>query len=284
MGIRRNKTILEQAADYVDTIVEAASEKAGPAIAEALDKAGPVWADAKDKAGPVWADAKDKAGPALADAKDRATPLLAAGVAAAAAQASNVADFANEKAADLKGEPEEEAPPPQAPDHHRGRRPAGVHRQEADVWRRPGQLAVVVHPAASADREGLGHARSTTRPRRPPTSRRRTTRVAPPPTRRWPTPPSRRTRSPRPTSPPTWSTSRRARRRPSPDPPPGQRSGHHSTTPGPAAGEILRPVLRYPGVDGLPPGEQPLDLRVSLGGDLLAGHLPPPHHDHLVHG
>jgi hypothetical protein len=95
MGIRRNKTILEQAADYVDTIVEAASEKAGPAIAEALDKAGPVWAEAKDKAGP-----------ALADAKDRATPLLAAGVAAAAAQASNVADFANEKAADLKGEPE----------------------------------------------------------------------------------------------------------------------------------------------------------------------------------
>jgi hypothetical protein len=106
MGIRRNKTILEQAADYVDTIVEAASEKAGPAIAEALDKAGPVWADAKDKAGPVWADAKDKAGPALADAKDKATPLLAAGVAAAAAQASNVADFANEKAAELQGEPE----------------------------------------------------------------------------------------------------------------------------------------------------------------------------------
>ena len=116
MGIRRNKTILEQAADYVDTIVEAASEKAGPAIADALekagpvwadakDKAGPVWADAKDKAGPVWADAKDKAGPALADAKDKATPLLAAGVAAAAAQATNVADYANEKAADLKGEP-----------------------------------------------------------------------------------------------------------------------------------------------------------------------------------
>ena len=37
MGIRRNKTILEQAADYVDSVVEAASEKAGPAIAEALD-------------------------------------------------------------------------------------------------------------------------------------------------------------------------------------------------------------------------------------------------------
>ena len=95
MGIRRNKTILEQAADYVDTVMEAATEKAGPAIAEAFDKAGPILSDAKDKAAPV-----------ISDAKDRATPLLAAGVAAAAAQASNVADYANEKAADLKGEPQ----------------------------------------------------------------------------------------------------------------------------------------------------------------------------------
>lgn len=94
MGIRRNKTILEQAADYVDAVVEAASEKAGPVITDALDKAGPMVADAKDKAGPI-----------VADARDKATPLLAAGVAAAAAQASHVADFASEKAADLKGEP-----------------------------------------------------------------------------------------------------------------------------------------------------------------------------------
>jgi hypothetical protein len=93
MRIRRKKTILEQAADYVDAVVEAASEKAGPAISDALDKAGPMWADAKDKAGP-----------ALADAKDKAVPLVAAGVAAAAAQASNVADYASVKAADLKTE------------------------------------------------------------------------------------------------------------------------------------------------------------------------------------
>src|SRR4051794_10906748 len=105
MGIRRNKTILEQAADYVDTVVEGAREKAGPAIADAKDKAGPVLADARDKVGPVLADARDKAAPALADAKDKAAPLLAAGLAAAAAQASNVADLAAEKAEGLKGEP-----------------------------------------------------------------------------------------------------------------------------------------------------------------------------------
>ena len=92
MGIRRNKTILEQAADYVDAVVEAASEKAGPAIADAIDKAGPMLADAKDKAGPALADAKDKAGPALADARRRA---LAAGV---APQASNAPTWRREKA------------------------------------------------------------------------------------------------------------------------------------------------------------------------------------------
>src|SRR6478672_9192635 len=104
MGIRRNKTILEQAADYVDTVVESAREKAGPAIADALDKAGPMLADAKDKAGPALVDAKDKAGPALVDAKDKATPYVAAGLAAAATQASQAADYAAEKAAELKTE------------------------------------------------------------------------------------------------------------------------------------------------------------------------------------
>ena len=92
MGIRRNKTMIEQAADYVEAAVETAREKAGPAIADAIDKAGPVLADAKDKAGP-----------ALADARDKAAPLLAAGVAAASAQASNVAELASEKASELQG-------------------------------------------------------------------------------------------------------------------------------------------------------------------------------------
>jgi len=43
-------------------------------------------------------------------------------------------------------------------------------------------------------------------------------------------------------------------------------------------------VLVDPRVDPLPPQEEPLDAGFPLGGDLVAGHLPPPHHDHLVHG
>ena len=64
MGIRRNKTILEQAADYVEAAVETAREKAGPAIADADRQGRPMLADAKDKAGPALADARDKAAPA----------------------------------------------------------------------------------------------------------------------------------------------------------------------------------------------------------------------------
>src|SRR3569623_1488141 len=53
MQIRRKKTILAQATDYVEAAVE---------------KAGPLLADAKDKAVEALADAKDQAAPALADA------------------------------------------------------------------------------------------------------------------------------------------------------------------------------------------------------------------------
>jgi hypothetical protein len=103
MHIRRKKTILEQAADYV----EAAVEKAGPILADAkelaLDKAETVLAEVRDQAGPRLAEAKDKAaakaGPALADARERATPLIVQGAAIAAEKASQAADVAAEKAA-----------------------------------------------------------------------------------------------------------------------------------------------------------------------------------------
>jgi hypothetical protein len=91
MGIRRNKTLLEQATDYVETAVETAREKAGPILAEAKDRAGTALADARDQAAPV-----------LTDAKDRAVPLLAAGAAVAAEKASAAADLAAAKAAEGK--------------------------------------------------------------------------------------------------------------------------------------------------------------------------------------
>jgi hypothetical protein len=102
MRIRQNKTVLEQAADYV----EAAVEKAGPILADAVEKAESALAEARDQAGPAVADAKEKAvavaGPTLADARDKAAPLIAQSAALAAEKMSQVADVAAEKAAQGK--------------------------------------------------------------------------------------------------------------------------------------------------------------------------------------
>ncbi|HEY2880640.1 hypothetical protein [Nocardioides sp.] len=98
MRNRGNKTLIEQASDYV----EAAVEKAGPILADAKDKAEAALADAREQAGPVLADAKAKAGPTLVDARDKATPLIAQSAALAAEKASLVADLAAEKAAQSK--------------------------------------------------------------------------------------------------------------------------------------------------------------------------------------
>lgn len=116
MRIRRKKTLIEQAADYVEAAVETAREKAGPILAEARDKAGPMLADARDKAGPAIADARDKAAPAIADARSKAAPLLAqsaaiaseraaAAVELAADKAATGRDLAAAKAAELRGQP-----------------------------------------------------------------------------------------------------------------------------------------------------------------------------------
>jgi hypothetical protein len=91
MRIRQKKSLVEQAADYV----EAAVEKAGPILADAKDKAGPALADARDRA-------VAKAAPTLVDARDRATPLIAQGAALAADKASRAADLAATKAAQGK--------------------------------------------------------------------------------------------------------------------------------------------------------------------------------------
>jgi hypothetical protein len=80
MRIRRNKTILEQAADYAASALDTAVEKAGP----------------------ILADAKEQAGPRLSDARDKAGPVLAQGAALAATKASEVADLASAKAAEGK--------------------------------------------------------------------------------------------------------------------------------------------------------------------------------------
>jgi hypothetical protein len=90
MRIRRKKSLIEQAADYVEAAVE---------------KAGPILADAKDRAGAAIADAREQAGPTLVDARDKAAPLIAQSAALAAEKASQAAEITSAKAADLTGKP-----------------------------------------------------------------------------------------------------------------------------------------------------------------------------------
>jgi vacuolar-type H+-ATPase subunit H len=99
MRIRRKKTLIEQAADYVEAAVETARDKAGPILADARVKAGPMLADARDKAAPAIADARDKAGPAIADARAKAAPLLVQSAAIASERAAAAMDLAADKAA-----------------------------------------------------------------------------------------------------------------------------------------------------------------------------------------
>jgi hypothetical protein len=83
MQLRKKKSLIDQASDYVDA--------ARPAIESAMTTA-------KDQLVVLASDARDKAGPLLADARDKATPLLAEGRAMAAEKASVAADLASQKA------------------------------------------------------------------------------------------------------------------------------------------------------------------------------------------
>ena len=99
MGLRKNKSILDQAGDTVSDYAEQVKPQLEAAVATARDKAGPVIADARSKAAPVIADAKAKATPYLADARDKAGPAIAAGAAVAAEKIAEGAAYAAEKAA-----------------------------------------------------------------------------------------------------------------------------------------------------------------------------------------
>lgn len=87
MGIRKKKTLIEQAADYV--------EQVRPHVEQAVESA-------RDKAVPLLVEARDRAVPVIEDARDRARPIIADGAAIAAEKASQVADLAQQKAAESR--------------------------------------------------------------------------------------------------------------------------------------------------------------------------------------
>ncbi|MGA8258549.1 MAG: hypothetical protein WB767_18405 [Nocardioides sp.] len=117
MGLRKKKSLVDQAGDYVEAMkprVESALETAGgfvrdtalPALNDARDKAGPALAEARDKAAPVIADAKVRAAVGLAEAREKAAPLVAQGAAIAAERVTAARELADAKTAELTGAPE----------------------------------------------------------------------------------------------------------------------------------------------------------------------------------
>lgn len=130
MAFRKKKSLLDQAADYVEAVrpkVEGAvsdardavedfyektarpalldaKDKAGPALADARDKAAPYVAEARERATTALSDARENAGPALADARAKAAPYVSAAAERASDVAAQAKEAADARVAQLKGE------------------------------------------------------------------------------------------------------------------------------------------------------------------------------------
>ena len=93
MGLRKKKSLIDQAGDYLEQVkphAEAAYESARDFV--------------QDTVVPAMAEAREKAGPAIADAREKAAPVIAAGAAKAAEKASAARDLADAKVAELSAE------------------------------------------------------------------------------------------------------------------------------------------------------------------------------------
>ncbi len=121
MAFRKKKSLIDQAADYIDQVrpqVESAvasaldaaedfyEKTARPALLDAKDKAGPALADARDKAAPYVAEARERATAALADAREQAAPVVASSAARASELAAQAKEAADAQVAQLRGQPQ----------------------------------------------------------------------------------------------------------------------------------------------------------------------------------
>lgn len=119
MALRKKKSLLDQASDYIEQVrpqvesavasaLDAAEEfyekTARPALVDAREKAGPALADARDKAAPYVAEARERATAALAEAREQAGPMVAAGAERAADVAAQAKEAADARVAQLRGE------------------------------------------------------------------------------------------------------------------------------------------------------------------------------------
>lgn len=99
MRLRKKKTLLDQASDYVETLrpqVEAAVSQAFDAVEGFVDST----------ARPALHDAREKAADYAGEARKKAAPVVATGAALAAERAAAAKELADAKVAQLKGEPQ----------------------------------------------------------------------------------------------------------------------------------------------------------------------------------
>jgi hypothetical protein len=108
MALRKKKTLLDQAQDYVDAVrphVESAVSTTREAVEDFVENtARPALADARDKAGPAVKDAKAKAGPKIKDARAKAAPVVADVAARASEAAAQAKESADARIATQRGE------------------------------------------------------------------------------------------------------------------------------------------------------------------------------------
>ncbi|GAB3244472.1 hypothetical protein [Nocardioides dilutus] len=108
MVLRKKKTLLDQAQDYVEAVrphVESAVATTRDAVEEFVENtARPALADAKEKAGPAVKEAKAKAGPKIKEARAKAAPVVADVAARASEAAAHAKESADAKVATLRGE------------------------------------------------------------------------------------------------------------------------------------------------------------------------------------
>ena len=108
MALRKKKTLLDQAQDYVEAVrphVESAVSTTREAVEDFVENtARPALADAKDKAGPAVKDARAKAAPKIKEARAKAAPVVADVAARASEAAAQAKEAADAKVATLRGE------------------------------------------------------------------------------------------------------------------------------------------------------------------------------------
>lgn len=96
MGLRKKKTLLEQAEGYVEAAIDQARDFV-------QDTARPALSDARDKAAPVVAAGAATLAEKATEAREKAAPVVAAGAATIAEKAGEAKGYAENKAAELNG-------------------------------------------------------------------------------------------------------------------------------------------------------------------------------------